>query len=68
MAREKESGTSSGKKKQEWDEFECPECTAHNPYGQGFTVGDEVFCNWCGQMFLVKKAGEDETKYKLVSA
>ncbi|MCK6550921.1 hypothetical protein L6R52_34100 [Myxococcota bacterium] len=56
------------KKADEWDEFECPECTAHNPYGKGFTIGDEIFCSYCGQTFLVKKKDDDgEGKsYRLV--
>lgn len=56
------------KKKLEWDEFECPECTAHNPYGKGFTVGDEVFCSFCGQTFLVRKKDDDfeVTTFRLV--
>ncbi|HUK65282.1 MAG TPA: hypothetical protein VLV17_00540 [Anaeromyxobacteraceae bacterium] len=30
-------------------EFECPSCNAHNPYEDGFRVGDEVRCCYCGQ-------------------
>jgi hypothetical protein len=35
-------------------EFECPECNAHNPYDDGFTVGDEVRCYYCGEEFYVQ--------------
>ncbi len=44
-----------------WDEFECPECDAHNPSGDDFHIGDEVFCNWCGNAFVVKKGPNEET-------
>ena len=54
------------KKKPKWDEFECPECSAHNPYGNGFTFDDEIFCAYCGNSYLVKRAGDGET-YKLTS-
>lgn len=53
-------------KAQTWEEFECPECTAHNPYPNGFRVGDELFCNWCGQLFLVRKDGDEGDRFKLV--
>jgi DNA-directed RNA polymerase subunit RPC12/RpoP len=53
------------KKKDIFTEWECPECTAHNPFDQGFTIGDDLFCVYCGSVFLVKKVDTDE-KYKLV--
>lgn len=34
-------------------EFECPECNAHNPYADGFRVGQEIQCFYCGQEFKV---------------
>jgi len=53
------------KRKLVFTEWECPECTAHNPFDNGFSVGDELFCNWCGQVFDVRKTDSDD-KYKLV--
>ncbi len=44
-------------------EFECPECNAHNPYGDGFKVGSEVICFYCGVEFLVAQA-EGRLKFK----
>ena len=35
------------------DEFECPDCNAHNPVDDGFTVGDEITCFYCGSQFRV---------------
>jgi hypothetical protein len=34
-------------------EFECPLCSAHNPYDDGFGEGDEIRCFYCGQDFRV---------------
>lgn len=60
----------SGKKPQEevgkWTEFECPECSAHNPWEDTFTVGDQLFCSWCGAVLVVKRWPEEPSKYKLV--
>lgn len=58
--------TRSSRKERVWTEFDCPECSAHNPYDDGFSVGDEVFCSWCGCRFLVKRAGEEGDRFKLV--
>lgn len=29
-------------------EYECPECSAHNPMDDGVFEGDEVHCFYCG--------------------
>lgn len=52
-----------------WDEFDCPECTAHNPWDDGFSVGDEVFCNWCGCRLIVKRVKDEAggpDRFKLI--
>ena len=43
-------------------EFECPDCNAHNPYDDGFRVGSEVLCFYCGNQF---KVAMSEGKLKL---
>jgi hypothetical protein len=53
-------------KEKGWDEFDCPECSAHNPWGDRFNVGDQVFCSWCGAVLIVKRFPDDPTRYKLV--
>ncbi len=45
-------------------EFECPECDANNPYDDGFEVGDEIACFYCG-VPLVVHAGERGERYRL---
>jgi hypothetical protein len=34
-----------------FSDFDCPECSANNPYDDGFGNGDEVRCYYCGQEF-----------------
>lgn len=33
--------------------FDCVDCNANNPVDDGFTVGDEVTCHYCGSAFKV---------------
>ena len=47
----KKSGRSLGSKRR-FDEFDCPTCSANNPFDD-FGNGDEVLCNWCGLQFRV---------------
>ncbi len=46
---DKKSGRSLGVKRK-FDDFECPACSANNPYDT-FGNGEEVLCNWCGMQF-----------------
>ena len=46
-------------------EFECPECSAVNPYPDGFESGTEVQCYYCGQEFKAVHA-DGRWKYKAV--
>lgn len=56
----------SSTKNTAWTEFDCPECTAHNPWDEGFQDGDRVLCNWCGLSFRVRVVKtEDGPKAKL---
>lgn len=45
-------------------EFDCLVCDAHNPYDDGFRVGDDVLCLYCGQRFLVKSDGDESFRLK----
>lgn len=59
---EKKSGAALGVKRQ-FDEFECPACSAHNPF-ETFGNGDEVLCNWCGMYFVVIVSDEGTLKLR----
>ncbi|MEO1334999.1 MAG: hypothetical protein AAFV29_05125 [Myxococcota bacterium] len=56
-----------GSKKAEWTEFECPLCTAHNIWDDGFSDKDELFCSWCGAILRVRIIEDDvEPRFKLI--
>jgi hypothetical protein len=46
-----------------FNDFDCPECSANNPWGDGFGDGDEVRCCYCGLDF--KAVVSDSGKLKL---
>jgi hypothetical protein len=46
-------------------EFECPDCNAHNPVGDGFVDGGEVICYYCGMEFRVSES-DGKFKFKAV--
>ncbi len=54
---EKPTGAALGTRRR-FEEFECPSCSAHNPYDE-FGNNEEVLCNWCGVEFkaLVDEEG-----------
>ena len=58
---EKKTGAALGTKRK-FDEFECPACSAHNPFDE-FGNNDEVLCNWCGLQY--KALVDDEGKLRL---
>jgi transposase-like protein len=45
-------------------EFDCPACSANNPYGDGFRDGDEVRCSYCGQDFEVRVGSSGRLKFR----
>jgi len=47
-------------------EFDCPECNANNPYDDGFSPGDEVRCNYCGEEFLVEMKDDGRWRLRLL--
>lgn len=44
------SGEDMGRARR-FGDFDCPDCSANNPYDDGFGNGDEVRCYYCGQEF-----------------
>lgn len=47
-------------------EFDCPECSANNPYDDGYCPGDEIRCYYCGAEFKVELSLEGRWKYRLM--
>lgn len=52
--------------KRRFDEFDCPECDAYNPWEDGFGDGDEIRCSYCGVELAVRVT--DEGKLRLAVA
>lgn len=61
---EDEDATPNGARRK-FDEFECPSCSAHNPYEE-FGNNDEVLCGYCG--LSLKAIVDTEGKLKLREA
>jgi hypothetical protein len=38
-------------RKRRFGDFDCPDCSANNPYDDNFGDGDEVRCYYCGQEY-----------------
>jgi transcription elongation factor Elf1 len=49
----KGSGEELGRTRR-FDDFDCPDCNANNPYDDAFGDGDEIRCYYCGQEFKVE--------------
>ena len=47
-----------------FDDFDCPDCAANNPYGDGFGDGDEVRCYYCGQEYRVDVSDSGRLRLK----
>ncbi len=47
-------------------EFDCPECSANNPYDDGFRPGEEIRCYYCGAEFMVEINLEGKWKFRLM--
>ena len=45
-------------------DFDCPVCSANNPYDDGFSPGDEIRCYYCGQEFKVEISFDGKWKYR----
>jgi hypothetical protein len=49
-----------------FDEFECPDCTAHNPWDEKFGDGDDVRCCYCGEDFRAQVNDDGRLKLKVI--
>jgi uncharacterized protein (DUF983 family) len=59
---EKPTGKALGTKRR-FEEFECPACSAHNPF-DAFGNNDEVLCNWCGIEYVALVDDEGNLRLK----
>jgi hypothetical protein len=49
-----------------FQDFDCPDCAANNPYDDGFGDADEIRCYYCGQEFRVHVTDEGRLKLKAI--
>lgn len=54
----------NGGSKRRFSDFDCPDCNANNPHGDGLGNGDEVRCYYCGQEFRVMVDEEGKLRLK----
>ncbi len=47
-------------------DFDCPECSANNPYDDGFGDGDEIRCYYCGQEFRAEVSDAGRLRLKII--
>ncbi|WP_242396054.1 hypothetical protein [Anaeromyxobacter oryzisoli] len=57
------AGDSAGRRRR-FKDFDCPDCSANNPYDDAFGDGDEVRCYYCGQEFRVHVSEEGRLRLK----
>ena len=62
---EKLTGEDLGKSRR-FSDFDCPECSANNPWDEAFGDGDDVRCFYCGQEFKAQVNDSGKLKLKVV--
>ena len=50
--------------KRRFNDFDCPDCNANNPYDETFGDGDEIRCYYCGTEFKVSVNDEGRLRMK----
>lgn len=60
---EDDDGGSRGKQKVRRD-FDCPDCTANNPYDEGVRPGEEVRCFYCGMEYRVEATRDGRVRFR----
>lgn len=61
---DRDAGAEAGRKRR-FQDFDCPDCSANNPYDDGFGDGDEVRCYYCGQEFKALVSEEGRLRLKV---
>jgi hypothetical protein len=49
-----------------FQDFDCPDCAANNPYDDGIGDGEEVRCYYCGQEFRAKVTEEGRLRLRAI--
>jgi transcription elongation factor Elf1 len=49
-----------------FSDFDCPDCSANNPYDDTFGHGDEIRCYYCGQEFRAEVNDSGKLRLRVV--
>jgi hypothetical protein len=63
---EEKKGSGEADSSRIFKDFDCPDCSANNPYDDGFGDGDEVRCYYCGQEYRAQVNDSGRLKLKAV--
>ena len=58
-------GEDAGRRRR-FGDFDCPDCSANNPWDDEFGDGDEIRCFYCGQEFRVGVSDAGRLRLKAV--
>jgi hypothetical protein len=47
-----------------FQDFDCPSCSANNPYDDPFGDGDDILCYYCGQAYRVRVTDEGRLRLR----
>ena len=61
-----EKSESSEGSSRRFGDFDCPDCSANNPYDDKFGDGDEIRCYYCGAEFRVTVTDSGRLKLRLL--
>ncbi len=53
-------------RRRRFGDFDCPDCSANNPYDDTFGDGDEVRCYYCGQEFRAEVNDSGKLRLRVV--
>ncbi len=63
---EAKAGADEAGRRRRFGDFDCPDCSANNPWDDGFGDGDEVRCFYCGQEFRAAVSETGRLRLKVV--
>jgi len=49
-----------------FQDFDCPDCNANNPYDDGIGDADEIRCYYCGQEYRVTVTDAGRLRLKAI--
>src|SRR5262249_11928751 len=59
-----DDGASERPERRRFTDFDCPDCSANNPWDEAFGTGDQVHCHYCGAQFEARVAESGRLRLK----